>query len=192
LLNTLLGTLSSGVAAATGSYESIATLTGTGSETTLNFTSIPGTYSHLQIRWTAKDIITGAAADNGIAFQLNGLGGTNYAYHRLKGNGTAASATGFASQPYFETDYGDTDSPAGAANMFAAGIFDLIDYASTTKYKTVRVFSGSNINTASTAYGVNLTSGLIMTTNAITSILIYTSGSAFASGTQFALYGIKG
>jgi hypothetical protein len=191
-MSLILGILDSGGAAASaGSYESIATLTATASQTTLNFTSIPSTYSHLQIRWIAKDVMT-AAADDGIQFQLNGLAGTNYAYHTLKGNGSAASAAGTASTSFFGTPYGQPSSSTGTTNMFGIGIFDLIDYASTTKYKTVKVFSGSNINTTSTLYGVSLTSALITTTNAITSILIYASGSGFVAGSTFALYGIKG
>jgi len=172
-------------------FESIATFTATGGETTFNFTSIPGTYSHLQIRWIAKDTGT-TAADDGIQFQLNSLGGTNYAYHTLKGNGTSVSATGTASYAFFGTPYGQPSSSTGTTSMFGAGIFDLIDYASTTKYKTVRVFSGSNVNNTSTLYGVSLTSALIRTTSEITSILIYASGSGFVAGSTFALYGIKG
>ena len=163
----------------------------TSGATTVSFTSIPSTYKSLQIRWMAKDTST-AAADDGIQFQLNSLAGTNYAYHTLKGNGSAASATGFASQPFFGTPYGEPTSSTGTTNMFGVGIFDLIDYASTTKAKTVRVFSGSNINTTSTLYGVSLTSALINTTSAITSILIYASGSGFVAGTTFALYGMVG
>ena len=191
MLNTVFGTFSSGVAASTSSYESIATFTAAGGETTFNFTSIPSTYKHLQIRWMARDTIS-TAGDNGIQLQCNGLGGTNYAYHSLKGNGTAVSAAGTASTAFMQTPYGDTPSSTGATNMFAVGILDLIDYASTSKYKTFRIISGSNINTADTTYGISLTSGLVMTTNAITSILIYASGSAFAANTSFALYGIKG
>ena len=191
-MSLILGILDSGGAAAsTSSYESIASYTATGGETTFNFTSIPGTYSHLQIRWIAKDTGT-AAADDGIQFQLNGLAGTNYAYHTLKGDGTSASAAGFASQAFFGTPYGEPTSSTGTTSMFGAGIFDLIDYALSTKYKTVRVISGSSINNTSTSFGVSLTSSVIMTTNAITSILIYASGSGFVAGSTFALYGIKG
>jgi len=191
LLNLTIGSLSSGVVAATSSYESIASFTATGGETTFNFTSIPGTYSHLQIRWIAKDTGT-TAADDGIQFQLNGLAGTNYAYHRIRGNGSAATAAGLASQAFFQTPQGEPASSTGTTSMFGAGIFDLIDYASTTKNKTVRVFSGSNVNNTSNLYGVSLTSALITTTNAITSILIYASGSGFVANSTFALYGIKG
>jgi hypothetical protein len=71
----------------------------------------------------------------------------------------------------------------------AVAIIDLIDYASTSKNKTIRVFDGLEENLTS-GY-VEMRSGLWMSTSAINRIDIRVNGS-FTSQTQYALYGIKG
>jgi predicted patatin/cPLA2 family phospholipase len=78
--------------------------------------------------------------------------------------------------------------PTGA-NIFGAGVIDILDYANTNKYKTVRALSGHDNN--GSGY-VNFESGLWMSTSAITSIKLFTAGNVYAQYTQFALYGIKG
>jgi hypothetical protein len=55
-MSLILGILDSGVAASTNSYESIATVTvGSGGASEVEFTSIPSTYTHLQIRALARN-----------------------------------------------------------------------------------------------------------------------------------------
>ena len=163
------------------SFESIATVTGNGSATTLTFSSIPSTYVALQIRAIAND-----ANGFNIALQFNGDTGSNYAYHRLLGNGATVSAAGFATQ----TSANYLGACASTANIFAAYITDIHDYASTTKAKTIRTFHGADANGSGP---VSLSSGLWTSTAAITSISIINVGpNAFVSGSQFALYGIKG
>ena len=68
-------------------------------------------------------------------------------------------------------------------------IIDIIDYASTTKNKTVRAFFGLDLNGSGS---VTLGSGLWMNTNAITDININAAADPMAAGSTFALYGIKG
>jgi hypothetical protein len=59
----LLGVYAQGVVAG-GAYESIATVTATGTESTITFSSIPSTYQHLQIRALSRDTFT---AINGVS-----------------------------------------------------------------------------------------------------------------------------
>jgi hypothetical protein len=67
LLNTIIGSFSTGVAPSTTSYESIATVTvgSGGSAANVEFTSIPATYTHLQIRGIAR------TASHGVDLQLD-------------------------------------------------------------------------------------------------------------------------
>ncbi len=178
LLNSLLGTLSSGVAASTSSYESIATATGTGSSATITFSSIPGTYKHLQIRTLAIS----AASDASVTMTCNGVTSASYAQHQLFGNGSSVFASGAASQT------GIAQLIRSTATYPSVGIIDIIDYASTTKNKTVRSFMGEDAN-GSGRTGVF--SGLFIDTTAITS-LTFVASQNFATSTVFALYGIKG
>lgn len=171
----------------TSSFESIATATSTGSSATLTFSSIPSTYSSLQIRFMSKPAASGGA----IKMQLNGVTTSTYWYHYLVGVGTAAAAgsSGAANDSIFVMD----NLAAPVANIFGVGIIDIHDYASTTKLKTIRAFSGTDDNTTSNGNEVQLWSGKNGATTAISSITFAnTSGQNFASGSTFALYGIKG
>jgi hypothetical protein len=172
-------------------FESIATVNGTGSSATVTFSSIPSTYQHLQIRFLAKDTNTSSGSFN-ISVNFNGTT-TNYAVHRLYGDGSSASATASSATTTITTLRAIAGSdPAIGATTHGVGIIDIHDYASTTKNKVMRMFNGIDGNTASTSFRVNLVSGLSVDTNAITSISLQTSGTAFTTGSTFALYGIKG
>jgi hypothetical protein len=179
LLNTVLGSLSSGVAASTSSYESIASATPSGTNT-VTFNSIPSTYKHLQLRSSTLS----ASSGDTLYINFNSDTGNNYTYHRLSGNGSAASANGYNVESGCRL--------AGLVNGTSATyptvvISDIIDYADTSKYKTVRTFSGVDVN--GSGGEIDLVSNLWKSTSAISSITI--SGSFNFTGT-FSLYGIKG
>lgn len=174
-----------------GSFESIATATGTGSSGTITFSSIPSTYKHLQIRGIFKVAGTGFYIDD-LYLRLNGDSGSNYARHALLGTGAAASAAGAASSSYI--DCGRVlSSDATIANTMFAAVIDIQDYQSTTRNKTVRIFSGADGNLSDTSFRVYLASGLWMNTNAVTSLTFSTASSLnFTTATSVSLYGIKG
>jgi hypothetical protein len=168
------------------SFESISTVTAAGGETSLSFTSIAGTYKSLQMRYIGMDNSGGTSA-GALKIRLNSDSGANYTEHKLLGTGTSASAGGATGRNELRMDYGVTQS--GSTSTFAVGIMDLVDYASTTKYKTMRGFGGQDKN--GTGF-INLSSGLWLNTAAITTIQVLPESSAFAAGSTFALYGIKG
>lgn len=173
-------------AAAAGSFESIATATGTGSSGTVTFSSIPSTYKHLQLRILGKTTDSNGLVS--LQFRFNSDTASNYAYHRLQGDGATASASGSASQTLIESATG----MAGGfyADVFGAAIFDIHDYASTTKNKTTRMMLGTDRNGGGI---IQLHSGLWMQTTAISSITVTQNGGAnWATGSVFSLYGIKG
>jgi hypothetical protein len=182
----MLGNITAGLYA-TGSlptsYESIATVTvGSGGQSTITFSSIPSTYKHLQLRGIGRD-----NSGNNVDMTFNSDTGTNYARHRIIGNGTTASSLGtisLASIPLLANDGLPT-----AANTFGVFVIDILDYTNTNKYTTARVLSGQDSNGSG---GVDFTSGLWLNTNAISTITLTGGGSAiFQQYSQFALYGIK-
>jgi hypothetical protein len=174
-------------------FESIATVTATGGETNLVFTSIPGTYKHLQIRGLARNTYSGAGQLSlRIYFNtINTPSSTSYADKYLMANGSAASATRASVAANFIVQ-SSQGNDADLANAFGASIIDIHDYAATTKTKTVRYFAGYNMNTTSTDNSLSLGSGLWDSTAAITQITIQNAVIAFKAGSTFALYGIKG
>lgn len=170
-----------------GSFESIATVTASGGETSISFTSIPSTYQHLQIRGLYRDTQLSSLARNMI-IQFNSDTGANYAYHRLEGTGAAATASGGATQTIgLISDAGVGDS--ATASIFGASVIDILDYAITSKYKTIRAFAGVDTNGGGQ---IGLSSSLWQSTSSITSIQLKPGNTAFKAGSTFALYGIKG
>ena len=185
MLNSLVGIIASsgGAAAGGASYESIASATGTGSSSTISFSSIPSTYTSLQIRGIAL------SPTDYIQLRVNGDSGTNYTRHQLVATGSSVAAGGTtATDSYRFANLGS----GGEQNTTYPNVFvvDLHDYTSTTRYKTFRGFSGNDTNSLGT---VNLTSSLWLNTNAISSITISNiNANNFTTNTQIALYGIKG
>lgn len=175
--------------AATWLIQRISPSNGTSS---ITFSSIPQTYQHLQIRVMAKDTYSAAASGDGVFLEFNSDTASNYVTHRLVGNGSTASAGYNAARANIIIGGASVTSGTGLTNMFGTGIIDIHDYTSTTKNKTVRSFSGVNANTSTTDYELRLSSGLWMSTSAITSIKIIAGLTAFASNSTFALYGFIG
>jgi hypothetical protein len=183
MLNSLVGIIaSSGGAAGGGAFESIATATGTGSSGTITFSSIPSTYTSLQLRFIAR---TDAAVDTTyIQIQYNSTAMTKG--HYLRGDGSAVSA-GAVNVPIYIAG-GSTTS-----TIMGAGIIDIHDYASTTRNKTGRAFGGWNGNNAyTTNERLQLGSFFLDSTSAITSLSIISGNGNFTTASTFALYGIKG
>ena len=173
--------------AAAGDFESIATITvGAGGASSIEFTSIPGTYQHLQVRVVARS--TASDTNNDMRMQVNSDTGSNYAYHLLDGNGSSASAFGLASQSNPTVIYRAMTAANATASVFGASIIEILDYASTSKTKTARGLGGHDRNGAGV---ISLNSVLWNSTSAITSIKLTTSASNFAQHSTAALYGIR-
>jgi len=173
--------------APTGAYESIATTTLSSNTSTITFSSIPSTYTHLQLRAILRD----TSAANGSQDQIWFNNDTTNLYndHQLYGTGSATGASGATGSRAAIYGIDRISSGNDTASVFGAFIIDILDYANTNKYKTVRSLAGYDANGSGQA---KLASGLYMSTNAINRIdMTCQSGSPFATYSSFALYGIK-
>ena len=151
---------------------------------TVTFSSIPSTYKSLQIRYS---VIT--AAGNTIGVRFNGDStGNSYAIHTLYGSSSSAGASGVASSgnPGIINVMGF--GPGTVATYPNVGIVDVVDYASTSKYKTVKSIGGGDKN--ATGGDIELDSGVWLFTTAITSLSVVASGN-FSSGSTISLYGVS-
>ena len=165
-------------------YWSIASAVGTGSSNTITFDSIPSGYKHLRL--VGYTYGSGGGASNA-RITFNSDSSSNYAIHQLYGDGTSVTATGYASQAY--AHYSVYNSSVGSANGIPITIVDILDYGSTSKYKTLRALSGSDNNGSGRVY---IYSGLWMSSSAITRIdLKNEDASNWSTSTRYALYGIK-
>jgi len=168
----------------TGSMYHISTTTLSTATATISFTSIPADYTHLQVRALSRK--SSASGGDGIFIRFNSDSGSNYAIHQLDGDGSSASAYGAASQTSINST--TTATSSHSANVFGAQIWDILDYANTNKYKTLRAMNGfDNNGSGKVRYG----SGVWMNTNAITQIDLTGNGDNFATYSSFSLYGVK-
>jgi hypothetical protein len=111
---------------------------------------------------------------------------SNYVDHTFRSNGTLITSNGrtgnqeialYPSYPGIYTTYP------------TIGIIDIFDYKNTSKHKTIRQCVGQDRNGSG---GVDIQSGVWMSTSAITKLSITIASSSFAQYSTFALYGIKG
>lgn len=171
------------------SYESIQTVTvGSGGASTVTFSSIPSTFTHLQIRGIWKNNYS----SSDIAYVLLTINGTStgYSYHNLRGDGTTVTggSSGSGSNHPPALSLPSNDSPY--ASMFGTGVIDILDYKNTTKFKTIKTIFGFEGNGSGRA---GFTGGYWGSLNAITSIqLTDQNGGNFVQYSSFELYGIKG
>ena len=176
----------------TNSYSSIATSTiGAGGAASITFSSIPNTYTHLQIRYIGiTNRATYGIDSMNIAF--NSVGGTSYTRHDIRADGSAVSAGSGTSQPNIDFNYSALGTTV--SSYPGVGIIDILDYANTNKYKTLRYLGGVDLNGSIAGYpgAVIYASGLFQSTSAISSIVVTPTLGTFTQYTQFALYGIKG
>lgn len=191
----ILGIMASQVSghlwAPSGAYDSIATTTvGAGGTSTITFSSIPQTYTHLQVRLMAKNTSTANTGDYA-SLRFNSDSGMNYTYHRLKGDGSTASAYGAATGTFDSVvlERITTSKSGFATELQGVVICDILDYTNTNKYTTTRSLGGYDNNGSGE---ILLMSALWTNTAAITSITLTTPSANFTQYTSAALYGIRG
>lgn len=160
-------------------YESIQTVTvGSGGQTQIDFTSIPSTYKHLQLRAIAK-----GSTNLYSPIRFNGdTTSSNYKLHEIYGSGASTTPTSSA------------DSNAYLNNILGTNyngvIMDILDYTSTNKNKTVRMVNGIDNNGTGSIIFCSIL--WLNSSSAISSIRFTVNTGNFAQYSSFALYGIKG
>jgi hypothetical protein len=155
----------------------------------ITFSSIPQTYTHLQLRYIAR---TSSTNNEAVILTFNGDSSGSYGFgnHRLEGNGSTATGANGGGSPYTAMFINTIPPTNSTANVYGGGVIDILDYTNTNKNKVARGLGGFDANGSGV---LNLSSGAYFKTNAITSIAItITSGVNYLQNSQFSLYGIKG
>ena len=172
------------------SFESIATGTGTGSNNTITFSSIPSTYKHLQIRAIARS--TAVHSNSLLWWRFNSDTSTsNYPSHGLYGNGSSVGSYDVVNS-YGMGLIGTSAGSDSLSNAYTVVVLDILDYSNTNKNKTVRGYRMEEYNGSGE---VRFESGAWLSTNAVNNITIGyldNATSYFTSLSQIALYGIRG
>jgi hypothetical protein len=147
-----------------------------------NLQNYANDYKHLQLRYVARDTNTSLTLRNTVMTFNSDT--TSYYSHSISGNGAAVGSGGIATsvQGYPGVYYSGTDT-----NIFGAGIIDILDPYNTSKNTTVRSLNGIGVSNG----GIVLASFVYIDTQAIGSITIFSTGTSFAAGSRFSLYGIR-
>ena len=156
-------------------YTPLATTTLGSAQASVSFNSFSG-YTDVVL---VCNFGTAKGSQDGLLFRVNSDSGTNYSVTRVSGNGSSATSdrtTSATSMIAGGVDGSDTTSVA---------IYNLMNYANTSTYKTVLMRNGF------AGAVTNGTVGLWRSTSAITSItLTAESGSNLRANSTFTLYGI--
>jgi hypothetical protein len=178
-------------AAITESYESIQSVTVASGQTYIDFTSIPSTYKHLQIRCTMRRSQAQTFAGS-LGVQFNSDTGNNYyTNHRINGRGDGLVYPSGGTV----TSYGQIGYIAGnsqRSSLFTPSVVDILEYTSTNKTKVCRGITGSMAQSTNTDNDVAIISSMWNSTAAINNIRLFPVGSDFVTHTVISLYGIKG
>jgi hypothetical protein len=185
MLNNIAALMGGATPPVLGDYESIATATvGAGGVGFFEFTSIPSTYSHLQLRLMTKT--TYSATPTALLMQLNSDATSTYAHHGLFGDGASAGAFAVTTSTSAGAGY---SAGATATSTFGVQIIDILDYKNTNKNKTIRGLTGADFNGSGQ---LRFISGLWQSTSAVTTIKIYdANGGNLSQYSHGALYGVK-
>jgi hypothetical protein len=171
--------------AVAGDYELIQTVNGNNGFGYFEFSSIPQTYKHLQIR-TMSRITGGGDSYNVNGLRINGMaGGYDYQVINFIAEGSSVLTTnGYDSSyvPWWSTNYTSDTSRYGGS------IIEIPDYTAFGK-KPIKI-QFTNGWEARTGQNAGVT---YQDVSNVSSIQIFSaSGGNFTSASRFSLYGIKG
>jgi len=180
----ILGVVASGISghlwAPAQDYVSISTATVDASHSnSITFSSIPTTYTHLQIRGIVK-MSTSAVPQ----MRFNTDTTSNYYMHTFYANPSVGDSLAYGTSGTLL----DWTIGTGSTVQFAPFVTDILDYANVNKYKVVRSINGTDNNIDG---GIQIGSGLWKSTVAISTISIFPNTGNFLQYSQFALYGVK-
>ena len=161
------------------------TTVGSGGASSIDFTSIPSTYTDLQILFSGRS--TSAVTGLGLYFQFNGSSSAIYTYNELY-----AYSGGIG--PFKQTSITDffagyVPGTSGTASTFSSNNIYIPNYASSTN-KPVFLSNAWEVN-STTGWQNDLVVGLWASTAAINRVYIYPGSGNFAQYTTAYLYGIS-
>jgi hypothetical protein len=149
----------------------------TGSVTLSN---IPNTFQDLMLVVSAR---TDSSSLTSALLRFNGDTSSVYSSTLLLGNGVSATSERYSNESFARIGYAVGSSQLASA--FSSQVVQIIDYASTSRFKTIVSRDSSDTNGSGVS---QLTTALWRNTAAITSITYATS---IVPGSTITLYGIK-
>ncbi len=173
--------------AASGAWTQLAQIVTSASQSSVDFTSISGSYNSLVIIWQAQD--TTANNDSSVMrLRINNDSTSgNYASTARSGS---VNGVNFSNATGASTKGGSLGVFANASNtgIAATGMLYIASYAGTTWHKYITGTFGNE--DGANGIWVGTTSFRWKSTAAVTRATVLTDGTAFTNGSVFTLYGI--
>lgn len=173
-----------------GAFEPLAVVTvGSGGASSVEFSGIPSTYSHLQVRVTAQTSRSTYGNDS-LSMRMNNDATAYYSYHGITGDGSGTSSFGSSSQTSIYLGYKLGTTTSGAFGIF---IINILNYSDISTNTTVSNLAGVDIAGTIAGYGgeVELSSGGWYSTNQVKSLTFIPANANFTENSKFSLYGVK-
>lgn len=159
---------------------------GAGGAASIDFTSIPSTYTDIVLKFSARSTDTTANDSSAIALQFNGDTASNYTRRSLVGDGGSASSSNATTT---SMRIGFIPTNGCTASTFGNGEIYIPNYAGSTQ-KSVSADAVAENNSATFIYSA-LNAGIWTGTAAITSIKIIIPSFNFVQYSTAYLYGVS-
>jgi len=157
---------------------------GAGGASSIDFTSIPQTYTDLRVVLSTRLTSTGGTTDTTWLYSVNG-NTSSFTDRVLRADGSSASSFVPSETPLY---IGQSPTASGTTSTFASHSVYIPNYSISGINKSISVDSAQE-NNLSTAY-TGFTAGIWAQTDAITSLSFTTNSGNFAQYTTAYLYGI--
>lgn len=162
---------------------------GSGGAASIDFTSIPSTYTDLCVKYSLRSNSTSGNFEY-VLMRFNGSSASNYTSRSLGSAGSSVYSGTRASQTELWTgtsSFGANDAN-DTANTFGNGELYIPNYLSSNA-KSVSVDAVSEQN--ATGNNMGISAGIWSLTSAITSISIFPLSGSWVQHSSISLYGIK-
>lgn len=160
---------------------------GAGGAATIDFSSIPATYTDFVIKLCGRG--TTAAINAEVRMIFNGSSASNYSWRQVQGNSSTASSTNFSSQSYVRVGY--VPDTSATSNTFNNLEIYVPNYAGSIA-KSLSSDSVQENNTSAAGEAImQLIAGQWSLTNAITQVTLSLNSGNFAQYSTASLYGIS-
>lgn len=174
---------------ANNTFINIATTTvGSGGASDITFSSIPSTYTDLQLLLSLRTSTATYQIDQ-IKLRFNGSTASNYSYKDIVASSAGATAQSNSSTDYWQ--FGYAPRPQATASTFGNTSLYIPNYTSSSNKSGFSISIAATNGTGDYWY-MRQSAGLWSVTSAITSIAIYSGDSGgFAQYSTATLYGIN-
>lgn len=155
---------------------------GAGGAASIDFTSIPSTYTDLVLKVSARN--SGAYAYDYLTLRLNSST-SSYTTRFIQGDGTAASSSAYTADTYIRAGFFSAGN--NTASTFGSTEIYIPNYAGSNNKS---ISSDSAQETNATAANLALVAGLWSNVTAINNITLLPTAATFAQYSTATLYGI--